>query len=465
MGILGSIFGSKSDNPNSEGYSDFGTRLALAGQVLMAMDQGKTADISDSLAYLNRQRRDAMEKVKSRKFYSALGAKLSGVKPELGQMLIDENTPTSLADSLVSKYYESLMPKPEDWRTFETNSGDIMRFDANNPNSQPSLFYDDPTEKDPFKRLLQQITPPSTIGSAAAAEGSDAAATTPGVSGSPSPMPGVTSSTSTLTPQLAQLAQTFGLPPDATAEDVMAVVQAGSFSEEQARSTAEAIRQRYKDAKTQGIDLTNKQTENAFRLQDDYRAVAGTYQKLMDTAAEVATMPEDANSYERMAQMYKFIKMLDSAGAVMAADTGLVADAAGPIDRLDQLFKKYAGVSGGDIPADAAKEMKRLILQLGETASKADYIKRKNILKRAKDMGIPADKAEGMIFGSLQDGADALEGYNPRFEVPTDRMTGEQERLKAATVNPANPQAGDVVDGYRFKGGDRKNPANWEEVR
>jgi hypothetical protein len=32
-------------------------------------------------------------------------------------------------------------------------------------------------------------------------------------------------------------------------------------------------------------------------------------------------------------------------------------------------------------------------------------------------------------------------------------------------VDPANPQPGDIVMGYRFKGGDRRDRNNWEEVK
>jgi hypothetical protein len=102
---------------------------------------------------------------------------------------------------------------------------------------------------------------------------------------------------------------------------------------------------------------------------------------------------------------------------------------------MDQLFQKYSGVSGTDIPLPAAQEMKRLVLELGEIASKADYVKRKSILRRAENLGIPADKAEGMIFGFLQENADALEGYTPRF-TPGPRPGGAQTDAGGGTPGP-----------------------------
>jgi hypothetical protein len=40
-----------------------------------------------------------------------------------------------------------------------------------------------------------------------------------------------------------------------------------------------------------------------------------------------------------------------------------------------------------------------------------------------------------------------------------------QANAQARPVDPANPQPGDVVLGYRFKGGNRRDPNNWEQVQ
>lgn len=459
MGILGGLFGMDEDRAN-----DFGARIALAGQALQAMSMGKQVDIADDIAYLNRQRRDAVEKAKSRKFYQTLGTKIAQSRPELGELLLDQNTPASFADTAIADYYKTLAPKPEDWATFNSG-GDVYRYDRNDPSSKPSLFFDGPD--DPFKQLLRSVAPPAP-GSAADDGSAPSDATTPGASGSPSPMPGVTSSSTMLTPQQKQLAQMFGLPPDATVDDVLAVARAGTISEDQARSTAEAVRQRYKDARTQGVDLTKQQTENSFKLQDDYWRLGQKYQPILDAANEISTLPDDPNGFERVMTLYKYMRTLDPLGAVRESDAQMAQSASGPYSKLEQLFEQYGGVSGSEIPKDAALEMKRLIMQMGETTAKADYKARKKTLARAKAMGIPDDKAEGMIFGGLNNDVD-MSGYTPRFEVPTNRMSGADERRQmgqgGATVSATTAQKGDVVDGYRFKGGDPANAANWEEVR
>ena len=428
MGILGNLFGGNSEDG---GYSDLGARISLASQVLMAMDQGQVANIAPALSDLNAQRRKYMDQAKSQKWLQAQAAGMADKNPRLAAML--ENAPPGVGESLISKYLETQF-QPPDWKTFESG-GDMYRVDMRDPNAKPSLLFDGPD--DPFKALLRSIDPSAGQPPASApVPGAPAEAGAPPSSSSATPDMPPAPSASVLTPQQQMLAQAFGLPPNATVDDVMAVARAGAISEENARATASNIIDRYKTADTNRIDLSEKQVEWTFKLQDDYKSTADRYQKIIDTATEVSTLPDNPNSFERIMLLYKNMKTLDPGGAVMSADTNLMSEASTPLSRLDQLFNQYSGVSGGNIPLEAAQEMKRLILQMGETASKADYIKRRNILNRAKTIGIPADKVEAMIFGSMQDGPDVLEGYQPRF-TPGERKTDIQMQSGGDADAPA----------------------------
>ena len=86
MGILGNMFGM-----DDEGSSDFGARLALASQALMAMDQGQQAKIGPSIAALNAQRRKYMDQAKSQKWLQAQAAGMADKNPRLAAIL--ENAP------------------------------------------------------------------------------------------------------------------------------------------------------------------------------------------------------------------------------------------------------------------------------------------------------------------------------------------------------------------------------------
>ena len=135
MGILGNMFGMDDDRS-----SDMGARIALASQVLMAMDQGQVANIAPAIADLNSQRRKYMDQAKSQKWLQAQAAGMADKNPRLAAML--ENAPPGVGESLISKYLETQF-QPPDWKTFESG-GDMYRVDMRDPNAQPSLLFDGP---------------------------------------------------------------------------------------------------------------------------------------------------------------------------------------------------------------------------------------------------------------------------------------------------------------------------------
>ena len=121
MGILGNLFGQSEDDG---GGNDWGTRLALAGQVLMAADQGQSANIAPALAALTERRRKYADEIKSKKWMQNQAASMADKNPRLAQMLQDPNLPPEIGSSLLSKYIATL---PEfqlpDLKTFEGSFG------------------------------------------------------------------------------------------------------------------------------------------------------------------------------------------------------------------------------------------------------------------------------------------------------------------------------------------------------
>ncbi len=137
MGILGNMFGM-----DDEGSSDFGARLALASQALMAMDQGQQANIGPSIAALNAQRRKLADEAKTNKWLQSRAAALADTNPKMAEFL--SGAPPEVGSSLIVDYYKTLLQPPE-WKTFESG-GDVMRYNPNDPNSKPELFYDGPAQ-------------------------------------------------------------------------------------------------------------------------------------------------------------------------------------------------------------------------------------------------------------------------------------------------------------------------------
>lgn len=468
MGILGNLFGM-----DDERSSDIGARIALAGQVLMAMDQGQVANIAPSIAALNERRRKIADEMKTTKWMQNQAAAMADKNPRLAQMLQD--APPEIGQSLLSQYYQTLL-QPPDWKTFESG-GDIYRYNPLDPNSKPEVFFDGPD--DPFKKLVNGILGEQGAASAPAPSATPDAPAAPGAPGEPAPMPpapGAPSSTSSLPPMLKTFADAYALPEGVTPQEVMSVAQAGVIGgKEGASATAEAIRKKYETQQTRSFELTKEQTANGFKLQDDYWRVGQNYQKVIDTANEVSSLPDDPNGFERLMLLYKYMRSLDPAGAVRESDAAMAQNADNIVSKIDQIAQKYTGMSGGDIPLDAAMEMKRLILELGETANKADYKARKRVLKRAEAAGIPADKAESLIFGALQDAPEDMQGYTPKFTPGTRKSDQDMKDSKPQPfdLDPSKMVEGkvyedvDTGDEYKLQNGVvmKNDGSGWKEMR
>lgn len=139
MGILGNLFGPSQDGVDN----DWSTRLALAGQVLMAMDQGQVANIGPSVAALNERRRKIADDMKSQKWLQNQAATMADKNPRLAQMLQD--APAGVGESLISEYYKTLLAPP-DLKTWEVG-GSVYRGNPNDPNAQPELYIPGPGPK------------------------------------------------------------------------------------------------------------------------------------------------------------------------------------------------------------------------------------------------------------------------------------------------------------------------------
>lgn len=485
MGILGSLFG-----VSDEASTDFGSRLALAGQVLMAMDQGQVANIGPSVAALNERRRKIADEMQSKKWLQNQAAAMADKNPRLAALLRDPNTPPEFATSLISKYIGTL---PEfqlpDWQTFQSGN-DVMRYDRNNPNSKPELFYKGPV--DPFTAMLNSIALPTPGATSTPSEAS--AATGQGAPEMPAP-DGV--SAASLPPQMKMIADVFGIP-DATAEEAQAIIKAGSLGIEQARATASAIREQ----RAERNKMTDDMREYGMAVQQGYR---GTFQDYQIEMKKAGASQVNVNGGGTDKQIFDETKA--RADAARAANVGLSAintaqealpgaiTGAAANERL--ALQKVAALFGaGNVNAITNTETFRsaiapqvsamLKATVGSTQiSNAD----REFAEKAAGGSITLDATSIQRLLNIMRAANSeiVRGFNADldtvypegqgfereralFNVPNARkfysapIGPEMPEQGARTVDPTNPQPGDTVLGYRFKGGDRRDPNNWEKV-
>lgn len=357
MGILGNLFGMSEDN-------DIGARIALASQALMAMDQGQVANIGPSIAVLNERRRKVMDEAKSQKWLQNQAAAMADKNPRLAAMLQDPNTPPEVGQGLIAQYIKTL---PEfqlpDWKTFDDGTGNVMRYDANNPNSKPELFFDGP--QDPFKALIEGALGVTSGAPPRPSTPAASAATPPGAtSGETAPMPAATGSED-LNPQLKILAQSFGLPENATKEDIMSVAQAGLISKEQAAKTAENIIKRYEGLKS------DPQKRIAFSNYFENAPEVTSFNTLASTLGSLAGAVNDDSQISDLDFVYGVAKALDPQSVVRESEGQMVIDSQGITPSL--LGRIQAIIGKGALLPEKRRELYALVARrAGEYRKQAE---------------------------------------------------------------------------------------------
>lgn len=183
-------------------------------------------------------------------------------------------------------------------------------------------------------------------------------------------------------------------------------------------------------------DAISKEDEN--RIQGIRKEITGSksYQawteikSAAEGLAEAAAMPSDKRS---LSAVYSYIRALDPTSSIKEGEVRLVGEARSTAQKIEGAF---------------AKMTKGQVLLPSEIQQIADWARDKERIakKSALDSNKPAIE-------------QAKRNRYELAEINSD-LFGEPE----TTPSSGGPQVGSVEDGYRFKGGDPSDPANWEKL-
>ena len=119
------------------------------------------------------------------------------------------------------------------------------------------------------------------------------------------------------------------------------------------------------------------------------------------------------------------------------------------------LGNSETGPLAGRIPAFTTEQQ----VAEGAVAATAPILKQ---IFRAAGEGTFTDKDQELLLQMVPTRLDTPEARKAKIE-NLDRII--RAKLGQATPSSVGPQPGTVENGYRFKGGDPSNQANWEPVR
>jgi hypothetical protein len=199
-----------------------------------------------------------------------------------------------------------------------------------------------------------------------------------------------------------------------------------------------ALEVKAKEFRKSGVDTGQKGLDNTLKLRGDFRsepvykdfqAIDGAYRQI-NKSLDAGTAAGD------LAASTKLMKLLDPTSVVRESELAMAMQATG---KLDQLYNYANKISTGQFLSPKQKdEFRALAKEFYNSAGEQYNAKRNEYVDIAK-----------------------------RNELNEVDVAGSPVKLQPSTSAnkaPPPPKIGQVVDGYRFKGGNPADPKNYEKV-
>lgn len=189
------------------------------------------------------------------------------------------------------------------------------------------------------------------------------------------------------------------------------------------------------------INEGQKGFENESKLRDNFKQepVYKAHQEMDSAHRQIKAALLKADPISDMAAATKIMKLLDPGSVVRESELGMAMAASGLMDRVTNYADSI--IKGTKLTPTQRKEFGVLADSLYSQSVEQFDLKRGEYVRLGGDYGLNADRALGGV------GRPAPATKKPDAKAP-----------------PVSPKPGTVDGGYRFKGGDPSNSANWEKV-
>lgn len=177
---------------------------------------------------------------------------------------------------------------------------------------------------------------------------------------------------------------------------------------------------------------TQLNTENTLR--DELNKLSGDFIKIRDSFSRIQSVAKQPSAAGDLALIFNYMKILDPGSTVREGEFATAQNSGSVPSRIVAAYNK---VLAGERLSESQRQ-DFLFQAQNQYSSQLD---------RQKQL-------EGE-YGRIAQGAGARPG-----QVIVDRAIQLQQQI----APPSGPAVGSIEDGYRFKGGNPSDPANWEKL-
>lgn len=189
--------------------------------------------------------------------------------------------------------------------------------------------------------------------------------------------------------------------------------------------------------KTEDTDKKNAQAfDDSAKLRNEFINQSKDFKQVRDSYERIYESAQKPSAAGDLALIFNYMKMLDPGSTVREGEFANAQNAAGIPERVAAM---YNNVIAGE--------------RLTEN-TRNDFLTRSDAMYEAQLRG--QSQLEEVYKGLAQ-----RSGFSPDNVVIDYRVKGKRPKKPEGT----GPQVGEVMDGYRFKGGNPSDPNSWEQVQ
>jgi len=179
------------------------------------------------------------------------------------------------------------------------------------------------------------------------------------------------------------------------------------------------------------VGFPKEQFKNERDLRNDFQGLPTTkaFREVQTSYDQITTALKNPSAANDLAAATKFMKLLDPGSVVRESELGMAMAATGQIDRMSNYLNQ---------------------LQTGEKLTPS----------QRKDFAESASQLYGAATNRYNESATEYQQMAKDYELNPERIAKPVTEVKPVS-NKKPPMKGQVVDGYKFKGGNPADPNNW----
>jgi hypothetical protein len=173
-------------------------------------------------------------------------------------------------------------------------------------------------------------------------------------------------------------------------------------------------------------------------LREEYAALSKNFRSVQEGVDRVEAGAKLNNAVGDLSLIFGYMKLLDPGSVVREGEFANAENAQGVPDRIRNVWNKI--IAGERLNPSTRQEFVAAAKELGTSQMERQSRLTEQFRGISADAGVDPERV--------------IMDFGPKKEAPA-----------AVPGGPGAPQPGQIEDGYRFKGGEPSDPANWERAQ